>query len=130
LMVKNFFDPFFGPAWLDLGYLGVFGRWAGVNWVWAEMLVIYHASFNIAIPILIVETAYLQRRDDRWISDRELYGFSFLLMMLTILGYFMLTPYRSPLFQYGLAALLVVLLCFEAWNFTASYGTCGTKPLR
>ena len=27
LMVKSFFDP----NWMDLGLLGVYGRWAGVN---------------------------------------------------------------------------------------------------
>jgi hypothetical protein len=32
LMVKSFFDP----NWIDLGVLGVYGRWQGVNWVWAE----------------------------------------------------------------------------------------------
>jgi hypothetical protein len=29
LMVKSFFDP----NWMDLGLLGSYGRWAGVNWV-------------------------------------------------------------------------------------------------
>jgi len=32
VMVKSFFDP----AWPDLGILGIYGRWLGVNWVWAE----------------------------------------------------------------------------------------------
>jgi len=32
LMVKSFFDP----NWMNLGILGSYGRWLGVNWVWAE----------------------------------------------------------------------------------------------
>jgi hypothetical protein len=51
LMVKSFFDP----NWVDLGQLGVYGRWAGVNWVWTISLMIYHAVVSIAIPILLVE---------------------------------------------------------------------------
>src|SRR3977135_2411142 len=31
LAVKSFFDP----GWMDLGTLGVYGRWFDVNWVWA-----------------------------------------------------------------------------------------------
>lgn len=29
LMVKSFFYPY----WMDIGILGVYGRWLGVNWV-------------------------------------------------------------------------------------------------
>jgi len=36
LMVKSFFDP----NWMDLGVLGSYGLWMGVNWVWAEWLVL------------------------------------------------------------------------------------------
>jgi hypothetical protein len=40
LMVKSFFDP----SWMDLGLLGTYGRWAGVNWVWSLDLTIYHTQ--------------------------------------------------------------------------------------
>ena len=32
LAVKSFFDP----NWMDLGILGTYGRWIGVNWVWIK----------------------------------------------------------------------------------------------
>jgi hypothetical protein len=54
LMVKTFFDP----GWMDLGILGVYGRWYDVNWVWAEWLTIYHAIFSIVIPITLTELAF------------------------------------------------------------------------
>lgn len=38
LAVKSFFDP----QWMDLGILGVYGRWIGVNWVWSFYLTVYH----------------------------------------------------------------------------------------
>jgi hypothetical protein len=43
---------FFGPA--GVGYLGVFGHFAGVNWVWAVELALFHAVFSIALPIAAV----------------------------------------------------------------------------
>jgi len=67
LMVKSFFDP----KWMDLGILGVYGRWLEVNWVWAEWLTIYHAIFSIAIPITLVELAYPERKSDKWLSNKK-----------------------------------------------------------
>ena len=60
LMVKSFFDP----EWMDLGILGIYGRWQDVNWVWAEWLTIYHAIFSIGIPITLVELAFTKSRND------------------------------------------------------------------
>jgi hypothetical protein len=50
LMVKSFFDP----NWIDLGPLGSYGRWAGVNWVWSLQLTIFHAlSFLLLADVLL-----------------------------------------------------------------------------
>jgi hypothetical protein len=117
LMVKSFFDP----AWPDLGILGTYGRWAGVNWVWAEMLTIYHAAFSIAIPILLVELIYPSRRKELWVGDRTLKSFAALLAGVVLLG-FILLPYRPPIPQYILTALLVVLLIFTAKKIPLSFG--------
>jgi len=126
LMVKSFFDP----AWPDLGILGTFGRWIGINWVWAEMLTIYHAVFSIAIPILLVELAYPTRRKECWVSNRALKGFVFLLVAVVLFGYFVLTPYRPPFPQYSLAILATILLVYLARKLPPDYGKQGTVPLR
>jgi hypothetical protein len=82
LMVKSFFDP----KWMDLGILGVYGRWLEVNWVWAEWLTIYHAIFSIAIPITLVELAYPKRRSDRWLSNKKFCGVIILLASVVTFG--------------------------------------------
>jgi hypothetical protein len=82
LMVKSFFDP----GWMDLGVFGVYGRWWGVNWVWAEWLTIYHAIFSVAIPITLVELAYLENRNERWVGNRKLMGLVVLLGVVTLFG--------------------------------------------
>ena len=66
LMVKSFFDP----AWVDLGLLGTYGRWGGVNWVWCLHLTAFHAVFSIAIPILLVELLFPVHRQERWLGRR------------------------------------------------------------
>jgi hypothetical protein len=130
LLVKSFFDP----KWMDLGPLGVYGRWLEVNWVWSEWLTIYHAIFSIAIPISLVELTYLNRRNDRWLSNKKLAGVSVLLCAITMFGFFFLTPYHPPTLQYLLSAVTVFALFLLAWKVPNKKGKNGKsnpwKPLR
>ena len=105
-MVKSFFDP----AWMDLGLLGVYGRWAGVNWAWSLGLTIYHAVFSISIPILLVELLFPAHRDEAWLSRRGVIGFTTLLLVDVVFGYLALTPYRPPVLQYLLSIIVVFIL--------------------
>ena len=50
IAVKSFFDP----GWQDLGALAEYGRYLGVNWVWAVWLTIYHSAISICLPLLLV----------------------------------------------------------------------------
>ena len=58
LMVASFQNP----HWQDIGILGVFGRWLGINWVWAVELTAYHSIVSIAVPIMLVELAYQKEK--------------------------------------------------------------------
>lgn len=111
LMCKSFFDPY----WQDLGLLGVYGRWLGVNWVWAQGLAVYHAVFSIAIPILLVELAYPQERGRSWVSYEWLRIVG-LLFVLDVLFGFCCFPkpeapyYPSPLHVLATVAIVVALI--------------------
>lgn len=130
IMVKSFFDP----AWPDLGALGVYGRLWGVNWVWSLFLTIYHAVVSIAIPILLVELLYSERRDERWIGRRGVIGFSVLLTADVLFGNLLLTSYRPPtppFLTFVILALVLLLIARrlpESWPPSFS-GTCR-RPLR
>ncbi|MDI6691661.1 MAG: hypothetical protein QME50_07385, partial [Candidatus Bathyarchaeota archaeon] len=112
LMVKSFFDP----NWVDLGVLGVYGRWLEVNWVWTEMLIIYHAVFSITIPIVLVELAYPERKGDSWVGKRTFAGLTALLSFVTAFGYFLLTPYIPPLTHYLIAIFAMFLFIYIAYK--------------
>jgi len=124
LMIKSFFDP----AWQDLGLLGVYGRWGGVNWVWTVFLTLYHAVFSIAIPILLVELMFPKRRDGRWLGKKGMIFFSALLGLIVLIGFFLLAPYRPPPFPYFLALTLTVALYFIAKQMPAQWFTSIRKP--
>ncbi len=104
LMVKSFFDP----NWMDLGLLGVYGRWMGVNWIWSVSLMVYHATVSIAIPIMLVELIYPHQRDQPWLARRGRVGLSALLVAVVAFGYLALTTYRPPFLHYLFAIFTTI----------------------
>lgn len=112
LMTKSYFDP----AWVDIGILGSHGRWAGVNWVWGLELTLFHTVVSIAIPILLVELMFPQRRGELWVGKWGLTGLSALLAADVAFGYFFLNSYSPPLIPYILAVAAVVALVLLAWR--------------
>jgi hypothetical protein len=68
IVVRSFFDT----AWPDLGLLATYGRWLGVNWVWAEWLTIFHAVISITVPIALVELVFPSSSDQLWLRRRGL----------------------------------------------------------
>ena len=61
---------FSNPGWMDLGNLAWYGRWLGVNWVWAVFLTIYHTLVSISVPILLVELLFPARRSRPWVGRK------------------------------------------------------------
>ena len=109
ILVRSFFNP----AWKDLGVLGTYGRWLGVNWVWAEWLTIYHAIFSITIPILIVELYYPEARAKLWLSKNQRRLFQSLLLASIVAG-FVGFPYFAPELLLWLPACVAAVV-FLGW---------------
>lgn len=105
IMVRSFFNP----SWKDLGTLAVYGRWLGVNWVWAEWLTIFHSVFSITIPIFLVELTRPQTRSRIWLSSRSRIFFHGLLVLAIILGFFAF-PYDAPVLAIAGCVVAVVVL--------------------
>jgi hypothetical protein len=101
---------------MDLGILGVYGRWLGVNWVWAEMLTIYHAVFSIALPILIVQLIFPRYIRKPWLSNKTLLICFILFTVDIIMGYLYLTPYRPPPVSYFSTLLVTGVLIVVAFR--------------
>jgi len=117
LMVKSFFDP----HWVDLGALGVYGRWAGVNWVWSLGLTLFHAVWSICLPILLVTLMFPRRAREPWVGGRLFQFLGGLLAVDVIFGFFALTPYRPPAFAYLLALLTVIGLYVAARRMPVAF---------
>ncbi|NWG11120.1 hypothetical protein HXY33_05145 [Candidatus Bathyarchaeota archaeon] len=128
LMVCSFFNP----GWVDLGPFAVYGRWLDVNWVWAVMLTLYHAVYSITIPIVLVELAYPERRNEKWMSNKKLTAIFVLLISDVVFGFLLFASflrYWPPLPQYLLTALVMILLGYTAFRLPKRWGIIGKKPL-
>lgn len=59
---------FFQTSGAPVGALGAYGHLFGVNWLWALSLTIFHATYSIALPILLVQLWFPGAKDQRWLS--------------------------------------------------------------
>jgi len=125
LMVKSWFDP----NWMDLGLLGTYGRAAGVNWVWAAGLTLYHTVYSIAIPILLTTLIFAGRRDTPWLRRRGLVVVGVLFIADVVVGFLWLTPYRPPAFAYLLTLIGTALLIFLAKRAARRFPAPEARPL-
>jgi len=60
----------FDPNWPALGALMGYGRAAGVNWIWAEWIVPFHAVWSISFPIFLAGEFWPDARNARLLTDR------------------------------------------------------------
>jgi len=112
LMCKSFFDP----AWMDLGPLADYGRWLGVNWVWAFELTVYHAVFSIVIPIALVNLLFPDRRRNRWMPSWGLWMLLALWIANGVIIFYLISEYRPPAEHLLIAAAATAGLCILAWR--------------
>jgi hypothetical protein len=62
LAVHTFFEVR-GPP---VGALATYGAAFGVDWLWALAITVFHATYSIALPILIVRLWWPETRAERW----------------------------------------------------------------
>ncbi len=129
---KTFFDPNAPPVHA----LGIFGHWAGVNWVWAVLLTLFHSLFSIALPILLFYLAFPEHRNVRFFSDRGLVVVTLILLAVVGLTSVALDPTHywegwSVVLGAALVMLLLVLLAWRAprWLLRPRAATPRFRPL-
>jgi len=125
LMVKSWFDP----HWMDLGILGTYGRFAGVNWVWAAGLTLYHTVYSIGLPILLTTILFPDHRDEPWVGRRGLIVLLALFFADVVVGFLWMTPYRPPAAAYLLTAIGTAILIWIARRTAAPRRAPEARPL-
>lgn len=111
LLVQSFFDP----TWQDLGPLAIYGRRAGVNWVWTEHLLIYHALISILASVTFVEAFYPDHRHERWIKTPALWYMNWIGFAGVYLFWELLTSYDPGRWRW-ISWLCILGLGLAAWK--------------
>lgn len=64
----------FDPTWPALGALAHYGRYGGVNWLWAEWIVPFHAVYSISFPVFLSGQLWPATRSAPFLSNRWFAG--------------------------------------------------------
>ncbi len=130
LVVQSLFDQ----RYPGLDFLGYYGHWLGVSWVWLEFIVPYHAVFSIAIPIVVTELLFPDRRDTPWVSSRALLAVALLFVANGVLlarfqiGLFTSHAPRTSLGANVSTALVVVALIVAALSASPRRARTADEP--
>jgi len=108
---------FFNSSWPDIGHLGTYGNFLGINWTWCVNLSIFHGVWSISVPILVMRLIFPSVDGQAILWRRPFIAalmtfpvVSFLLMLSTVV----VTGYLAPPLQYLGAVTMVVLLVLLA----------------
>lgn len=115
--VKSFFDP----NWMDLGGLGVYGRYFGTNWVWAVWLTVFHAAVSITLAIFILHMLYPHLRNVRLLTRKRFEIVLAILFLDVLVCTTLLNPYAPFTPMYILAIISVFALTFYAKHFPRNF---------
>ncbi len=83
---------FFLPAGNPVSLLGVYGRYLGVDWIWALGISFFHAIFSIGLPLLLLSVAYPKHSSERLFGKKGviavlgIYALDVVVLNLLLLG--------------------------------------------
>jgi hypothetical protein len=129
LMVASFQNP----NWMDIGLLGSYGRWLGINWVWTVELTFYHSLVSVTIPVLLVELMYPTRNSEPWVHGRWTWALPILFLADIVFGYFVfptVTGFYPPIAPYMFLVMMAGVFIFLAKRFPRDWARNGVKPMR
>ncbi len=111
----------FNPHWPDGGAPAAYGRYADISTVWALFSMVVHAVISIAVPVILVETAFPRVAQRPWVGRRGLAVAAVCLTLLAGLVFlyegfiaFRRQGYTHPPATYPIALALAVILVLLA----------------
>ena len=109
--VHTFFESHGSPA----DALGVYGHAFGVNWLWALGLTAFHATYSIALPILLTQLWFPAVKRARWL-DASAVGVVAVVYVLTVLTFDLTVGHGpTPAAFAFFAGVVVVLIALAVW---------------
>ncbi len=107
ILLQSAFNPNF------LGNDLSFGRTKGVNWVWAEYIIGYHAIWSITIPILITELLFPGKSSKPWLSKMGIAIMTIIYLLSCVAFYstfIKITGFATSFIHYLIAGIMALVL--------------------
>ena len=106
---------FFQPGGKPVDALASFGRFGGVNVLWAVGLTVFHATISIALPILLVELTYPETRGQSFLATRGLWATAAGYVGIVILFAAAVPHLPSPDLAILFLAIVAALVALARW---------------
>lgn len=120
---------FFQTSGSPVGTLGSYGHLYGVNWLWALGLIIFHATYSIALPILLTQLWFPEVKDVRWL-DRRAVAFLALVFVLEVAGFGAVVGHGPTPAALAFFVALAVVLVYAATRVPARWLSVRPGPRR
>ncbi len=120
---------FFQTSGSPVDALASYGHAFGVNWLWALGLTVFHATYSIALPILLVRLWYPTTVSERWLRPGSLALVAFVYVGEVALFAHLVGHGPSPFtlaFFLGVVAVLIAL----AYSVPADLLSLARRPTR
>jgi hypothetical protein len=107
---------FFQPSGTPVDSLGSYGHLFGVNWLWALALTVFHATYSIALPILLTRLWFPATKNERWFGRRGI-GVLSAIFATEVVGFggFVVGHGPSPAALAFFVVLVAVLAALALW---------------
>jgi hypothetical protein len=100
---------FYNPDWAELEALADYDHYAGLNWTYSLNLIHFHVTISIFASILMAEILHPARRDESWLTNRQL-GACLVVLGLWTPVLWALAPFTPPLVGFSLVCLAIAAL--------------------
>jgi hypothetical protein len=106
---------FFLPSGPPVDALGSYGHLLGVNWLWALALTVFHATYSIALPILLTNLWFPRAAPVRWFARRGVVSLACVFVGEVVVFGSLVGHGPSPAALAFFIALVTVLVALALW---------------
>ncbi len=103
-----------------VGNLAVYGRWLEINWVWSAGLLIIHAVFSIALPIMLFGLTFPELKSRSIVTKTWKIAALFLIILLDSFILQAIVPYKPSAGIILLTILAILGLIYAARRVPAN----------
>ena len=115
--------------WSELGAIGQYNYWGGINWTYGLMLIHFHIVVSIVSSVFLTEMIFPDRKKERWLSNPALIICGVLFALWIPAGYYMIRGIPSvPLYITGI--LVMFMFVYTAYKIASNPFKRTNRPVK